>query len=245
MRKYRWPLVLFVGIPFVAEIGVALAGLVYNLSNPGYDDSYELSLWIAGAWRFTAAVLLGALYPRLPNTEQSFLRLVWSYTFVLNVISVPLYFGAALAGYGDSLQQLLGVYTLGGLLSFLPMLWFARRASRASLTHAFFLVFIVEGVTLPDFSLSVPLYFEWLWRLAGSILAVWLLANFDVRGFYFRRCAAVVVVVLEVLVYLPSLVFWSVFLVWPFFLIPTIVFLLLFPVKLALIYLVRVRRPAT
>ena len=237
MRKYRWPLVLFLGIPIVAEISRSFAALVYDLSTSGSTESYELSLWLPGAASFTTAVVLGILYPRLPNTEQSLLRLVWSYTLVLNVISVPLYFGAALAGYGDSLLQVFGVYMLGSLLSLLPMLWFARRASRASLNHAFFLVFIVGGVTLPDFSVSLPLYFEWLWRLAGSILAVWLLANFDVRGLYFRRWSAAVVVVLEGLVYLPSLAIGSLFL-------PRIIlFLLIFPLKLALIYLVRVRRP--
>ena len=235
MGKYRWPLVLFVGIPFVAEIGRVLITLVYNLSTSGYADSYESHLWMTGVWLLTAAVLLAVLYPRLPNAEHSLLRLAWSYTFVLHVISVPLYFGAAIVGYGDSVWELGGVYMLGVLLSFLPMLWFARRASRASLAHAFFLVFIVGGLTLPDFPGSLPFYVEWLWRIAGSILAVWLLANFDVRGPYFRRSAAAAVVVLAGLVYVPLLPF-------PLSLAEIIV-LLLFSLQLAIIYLVRVRRP--
>ncbi len=242
MGKYRWPLVLFVGIPFVAEISRVLTTLVYDLSTSGYADSTELALWVQGARSLTAAVLLGALYPRLPNAEQPILRLAWSYTFVLHVIAVPLYFGAAIVGYGDSVWELGRVYMLGALLSFLPMLWFARRASRASLTHAFFLAFIVGGLTLPDFPGSLDPYFEWLWRLAGSILAAWLLANFEVRGLYFRRSAAGVVVVLEGLAYvllLPSPV-WLLRIFFP----ESIVIRLLFPLKLAVIYLVRVRRPS-
>lgn len=235
LRKYRWPLVLFVGIPFVAEISRVLITLVYELSTSGYAGSYESHLWVTGAWSLTAAVLLGVLYSRLPDTEHSILRLAWSYTFVLHVISVPLYFGAAIAGHGDSVWELGGVYMLGALLLLLPMLWFARRASRASLAHAFFLVFIVGGLLLPDFPGSLPFYVEWLWRLAGSILAVWLLANFDVRGPYFRRSAAAAVIVLAALVYLPLL---------PSLSLAEAIVLLLLSLQLFLIYLVRVRRSA-
>ncbi len=236
MRKYRWPLVLFVGIPFVAQIGYRLAIYAYDLSTYGNPDTHELSLFANGAGSLTAAVVLAVLYPRLRNTESSLLRLVWSFTLVLTGISALLYLSAAFAGYGDSLSQLFDVFTLGALLSLPPLLWFARQASRASLMHAYFLVFIVGGVTLPDVAESLPFYFEWLWRLAGSLLAAWLLANFDVRGLYFRGFAVAVVVVLGGLLYLPLLTF-------PLFLLHSIVLLLLFPLKLALIYLVRVRQP--
>ena len=238
MRKYGWPLVLFVGIPFAAAITRIPTAVVYDLSTAGTANSYELSLWLPGVGSFTTAVLLGVLYSRVRNVEHAILRLAWSYTFVLAGISTLLYVGAAFADYGESLRQLFAVYTLQDVLSLPPLLWFARRASGASLSHAFFLVFIVGGLTLPDLSESLPAYVEWLWRLAASILSVWLLANFEVRGLRFRRSAAIVVVVLGGLVYLPLL--WL-----PLFFLPeSVVLLLLFPLQLVLIYLVRVRRPA-
>ena len=242
MGKYRWPLVLFVGIPLVAEISRPFITLVFNLPTSSNSDSYESYLWITGVLSLTAAMLLGILYPRLPNAENSILRLAWSYTLVLKGISALLYFGAAFVGYGDSVWELGRVYMLGALLSLLPMLWFAHRASRASLTHAFFLSFIIGGLTLPDFPATLTIYSEWLWRLAGSIVAAWLLANFDVRGLYFRRSAAGAVVILEGLVYV-SLLFSPVLFLRIFF-PENIVILLSFPLKLAVIYLVRVRRPA-
>ena len=240
LRKYGWPLVLFVGIPFVATISRNVTANVYDLYGSDISDSFQLSLWIPGVAGFTKAVLLGVLYPRLRTTERVTLRLAWSFTLVLAVVSTLLYLGAAFAGFGDSLVHIFGVYSLGTALTFLPMLWFARRASRISLTHAYFLVFIVGGVTLPVLPGSLPFYVGWLWSLAASILAVWLLANFDVRSFWFRRSAAVAVVILGTLAYVPELL--------PPYFLPFLplkaVLLSLFPLKLVLIYLVRVRRPA-
>lgn len=237
LRKYGWPLVLFVGIPFVATYASAASAYVYDLSTSGNADSYLSSPWPQAVENFTKAVLLGVLYLRLRKTEQATLRLVWSYTLVLVVMSTLLFSGAAFAGYGDSFGQFFRVSALAAALTFLPMLWFARRASRASLTHAYFLVFIVGGVPLPDLPGSLPFYVGWLWGMAADILAVWLLANFDVRGLRFRRSAAVVVVLLEALAYVPALLPPHYFLQW------SVVFLSLFPLKLVLVYLVRVRQP--
>ena len=238
MRKYRWPLVLFVVIPFVSLIASNLALSVYNMSTYANADSHELSLFSAGAWNLTSAVMLGVLYPRLRKTEPTILRLAWSYTFVLKSIGALLYFGAAFAGYGDSIWQVGQVYLVRASLGLLPMLWFAREASRNSLPHAFFLVFIVGGLTLPDFSVSVPFYLGWIWSLAGNIIAVWLVANFDVRGHHFRKAAAIAVVVLEGLHFLPLTLS-------PLFLLLKIVFMLLFSLQLVLIYVVRVRQRVT
>ncbi len=238
MRKYVWPLVLFVGVPFVADIGRSVIVNVYDMSASGSSGPYESSLWFPGVGSFTSAVVLGVLYPLLRNTERSILRLAWSYTLVLQGMGALVSFGAIFAGYGDSLSQVVLVYMVGALLSFLPLLWLARRASRAGLAHAFFLVFIVEGLTLPGLPEALPFYFGWLWELAEGVLAAWLLANFEARGLSFRRSAAVLVVVLEGLVYL-SLLWLSLV-----FLVEIVVILLLFPVQLVLIYLVRVRRAA-
>ncbi len=243
VRKYGWAFVLFVGIPYVAFSTRVPTGYLYYLATSSNTDSQLFYLWVFGANAFTTVVMLGVLYSRVRNTGQSILRLAWCCTLVIVCLSTALYFGAALAGFGDSpaetgesLRRQVQVSTLASVLSLLPLLWFARRASRASLTHAFFLVFIIGGVPLPDLPESLPFYVGWLWGLADNLLAVWLLANFEVRGLSFRRSAAAVVVLLDGLAFLPLL--WTPLL----FPLSTVVILLLFPLMLVLIYLVRVRR---
>ena len=237
LLKYGWPFLLFMGIPFVADLSRVPTAYFYDWTSSGNAGSYEFSLWLAGVGNLATAVLLGILYPRVRNIEQATVRLVWSYALVLAAVSALVYFGALFLGYEASIWQLTWVYTLGALLSLLPLLWFARRASRLSLPHAFFLVFIVGGLTLPDLPESLSLYFKWLWGLAASILAVWLLANFDMRGPLFRRSVAAAVVVLAGLVYLPLLLGPTLFF------LQRVVLLLLFPLQLLLTYLVRVRQP--
>ena len=118
------------------------------------------------------------------------------------------------------------------------LLWYARRASRFSVAHAYFLVFIAGGITLPYFlAEELPIYARELLKLAGGVLAVWLLANFDLRSPAFRRLAAIVVVALNGLLYL-SLSVSAV-------LLETVLFAVLaFWLPLLLVYLVRVRHPA-
>ncbi len=249
MRKYRWPFVLFIGVSFVAEISRTYITFVYSVSSSNNPDSHELSLWIPGVTNLVTALLLGVLYLRVRNMEPAILRLVWSCTLALAIMQAPLYLGAVLAGYGDSLPQVLWVHTFGSLLSLPLLLWFARQASMLSLAHAFFVVFIIGGLTLPALPEPLPFYFDCLWRLAASVVAVWLLAEFEVRGTRFRQLATVAVVggsaLLYLELYLGSLFHPEVSLIalW-WFPLQGIIAYLLFPLQLVLIYLVRVRHPA-
>ena len=150
------------GIPFVVWSSRVPTLYIYDSIGSGNAGSFELSLWLPGVGSLATAVLLGIPYLRVRNIEQATLRLVWSYTLVLAATSALVYLGAVFAGYGNSLSQLSWVYTLSALLSLLPLLWFARRAARLSPAHAFFLVFIIGGLTLPDLPESLPFYFRWL-----------------------------------------------------------------------------------
>ena len=150
-------------------------------------------------------------------------------------------------------RQCIVLGALGQPVDLVVKLWFARQASRLSLAHAFFLVGIVGGLTLPDFSNSLPSYFGWLLRPAASILAVWLLADFDLRSHTFRRRSAIVVVALTGVGSLPFALMGVGFL--PLTLAASgrfalLTFILLetahiFPQLLLLVYLVRLRQPAT
>ena len=240
MRRYGWPLVLFVVIPFAAIIGRTFGAYFFDMTTSGNGDSSDVNLWMSGGSSLTRVVLLGVLYPWVRKAEQALLRLVWSCALTIAGIATLVNFGTLLVGTEDPFWPLLSprVYLLHSLIFILPPLWFARQASRASLAHAFFVVFIIGGPSLPNLPESLPFYFEWLWGFAGDLLAVWLLANFETYGLWFRRSATVALVVLEWLVYLPLL--WL-----PLFLpIQTAVLLILFPLQLFLIYILRVRRPA-
>ena len=65
LRKYGWPLGLFMGIPFVATISRAVTAKVCDLYGPDNAYRYLMSLWLTGVVSFTKVVLLGVLYPLL------------------------------------------------------------------------------------------------------------------------------------------------------------------------------------
>ncbi len=242
MRKYGWPIVLFMGVPFTATI----ARIAYSMAFDSGFFSYDSLLLPIVLRSLTTAMLLGILYQWVRSDERATLSLVWNCTLMIAIVTVLVSGIPILAGY-DSLVSTLALLTLGALVGLVPLLWFARQASRLSLAHAFFLAAVVGGLTLYDDYDYLP--FRWLWGLATSVLAVWLLANFDLRGHAFRRRSAVVVVALAGVGFLPlglavsrggevaafffPVVAFSFLVVAFFFLLP-----------LLLVYLVRVRQPA-
>ena len=234
MSKYGWPFLLFIGVPFIARVfGSLLAGLYYAGAGPAPDLFDGLTL---GLWSLTTVLLLGVLYVQVRNTGRDTLRLVWGCTLALSVVSAAFSLGAYSLDYVNSEFGLLGLYLLRDIPMLAVVLWFARRASRLSLAHAFFLAFVAGGVTLPYLWDALP-YAEVLLDLIGGILAVWLLANFDESSPRFRRMSAVAVIALEGLLYLPLLFLG----VWAVLLLAILLFSLVLP--LALVYLLRVRQP--
>ena len=237
LRKYFWPFLLFLGVPLVgrvvinAYLGLLVSGLI----------SLDSVLLPSALSSVTTTVLLGVLYPLVRNVDQATLRLVWTCTLVIAAMSTLVYLGAVFAGAGDSVLQADLVLTVGGLLSLPPLLWFARQASRFSLAHAFFLVLVIGGLTLPGPPESVPVYFRWLWVFADGVIAVWLLANFDLRGPGFRRWSVVVIAALKGLALLSSLVLVASGAAYAALLLLGIV--VFFLLQLFLVYIVRVRHP--
>ena len=140
----------------------------------------------------------------------------------------------------DGEFDLIWFYPLVALFTLPVLLWFARRASRLSLAHAFFLAFVVGGITLPylGYLWDASAYTDLLLDLAGGILAVWLLANFDVRGLRFRRVSAGLVIALESMIYLPLVVLGVVGI---YIAAPLLAASVVLP--LTLVYLIRVRQP--
>ena len=198
-------------------------------------DSVLLSI---GLRSIATTVLLGILYPLMRKANLPTLHLAWSCTLAIAGLSAVVYFGAVLAGYGETAVEAGWVITAAGLPGLFLLLWFARQASRFSLPHAYFLVFVVGGV-LPDFTDSLPFFFEWIWALLAGGLVVWLLTNFDLKGPWFRRWSVGIVAGLKLLVLMPLLVLASGDS--SHLLLSLLVSVSVFLLPVALIHLVRVR----
>ena len=154
----------------------------------------------------TAAFLLGgSLYAW--RLRLGFTRPVWAAAFA--AVLIHLVFTAAL----DRPSLFIFVHSSPGsffiteFLTMLLVLWFARRASRVSLAHAFFIVALV--FSFPFVRLFELVAFQSdaetplrvlasaaasgassaLW-FSATLAAVWMLGNFDRRGAAFRKRAA-------------------------------------------------------
>ena len=132
MSKYGWPIALFMGVPFIA---IYVRTVYYYAFDSGFF-TYDSNLLPNALSSLTTAVLLGVLYLWVRSNERATLRLVWSCTLLLAVVSAPIHLYAVLAGY-DSVASQLVVAMLSYPVGLVVLLWFARRASVLSLAHAF------------------------------------------------------------------------------------------------------------
>ena len=195
MRKYLWPFALFIGVSLVARPIAAIAFPQFSLLT-GYVTGATVSfLLYIGLSAGISAVLLAVLYLPMRSAGRDTLRLIWGYSIAARCITALVTIGAASTGFGNSPYEPVMPLMLSGLISLAPLLWFARAASRLSLTHAFFLAFIAGGLSLPPgLDDLLPSYGAWFLQLAANIVAVWLLANFDERGARFRKSAAIAII---------------------------------------------------
>ena len=208
---YRWELWLVIGIPAIAifarnfvfhplDLLLGLEEQTVTLHNLKWAQGLALYL-----------LLLFVSYLRVRRLGREFLALLWGIAIILPAISLVAYgfvyvLGltepvATITGNVTSFSSSLGrAYLIAGIREVPPLLallWFARQASRLSLTHAFFLVaFTALRPWDPvhwNWSLeSIP--YVYVTVLIGvlitysiMLLKVWLVGNFDLRGPAFRR----------------------------------------------------------
>ncbi len=143
----------------------------------------------------TAAFLLGgSLYAW--RLRFGFTRPVWAAAFA--AVLIHLVVAAALdRPSAFFVHSSPGSFFITEFLTMLLVLWFARRASRISLAHAFFIVALV--ISFPFARLFELVAFlasaaasgasSALW-ISETLAAVWMLGNFDHRGAAFRKRAA-------------------------------------------------------
>ena len=157
----------------------------------------------------TAALLLGGcLYAW--RLRPDFMRLVWAAAFAAGLVhlaAAALDLPLLLIRHEQFIYSASGRFLISELLTMLLVLWFARRASRISLAHAFFIAALAfslplsrlfETITLQgaaETSLGVlaSAAVNGAWAalsISATLAAVWMLGEFDRRGMAFRKRAA-------------------------------------------------------
>lgn len=201
---YRWELWLLVGVPAVAWITrvllIALAdgGLVLGNSNAA---SHIPNIGAA----LSVVLLLALSYPRVRGLGRDFLALLWGYRIAAAALSVVVQSAALWTGFVYPRDESLALSISAQFLvyiAFLPidafiLLLFARKASRISLPHAFFIVAfalfaaspIERASTSETLALALSLTVVPVAGLLLALVKVWLLGDFDRRSAAFRRNA--------------------------------------------------------
>ncbi len=278
---YRWELWLIVGIPAILSILLvpltSFAPLILPISDAAtYSTYFHLLFMVVSG---VGLLLLAVSYLRVRNLGRDFLAVLWGYVIAASVMStttqgVFLLVGVVFPTEND-LSNLGRTFSFAGfalLLEIFVLLWFARMASRLSLTHAVFLLVysslnVVGSVTGSPIAVHST-YLYLIHYLAGAAIGltvvlakVWLLGNFERRSPRFRRDAAIGLLATLILSgyarvliadllgfaegpYLTLIPFLGLFLGLAAFIATTAFELAFLGMFFALVYLVRVRRPA-
>ena len=214
-RGYGWESLLLVAIPFWAlKAGDVYHGLAYRFLLSDSERWGTLALgfidWGVPA-QLVTVILLAALYPMVRRLGRDYLRLAWRFLLAVEVVGVVVDSllltmrarGPAFASdSGASDAMLLGALLAGPLAMFL-LLPLIRQASRSSLAHLFFMValafsfpwghlFEPSAAALPDLNYRATAALNVTVRslaVGMTVLAAWLLFNFDAWRPPFRRRA--------------------------------------------------------
>ena len=214
---YRWELWLLVGIPYGSVFAALLVQVLLLLLTRSEWLSWRYSLYGENAvMGLASAALLSALYGRMRRLKWGFLTLVWGYSLALAAIDALLatvVATVALRSASDPVQLVIDMtwWNIGGdwsysIASLVVLALFARRASRFSLPHAFFLFVVTLGYILPTIRhfadsplLLLPDFISASADTAFLLVLVWLLGNFDSREAAFRRRVVERLVALQVI----------------------------------------------
>ena len=189
--KYRWELLLFIGLPLLSDtaafevltIPIRIAVLILKATGllipvPSIDTLGAFSLHVH-------AFLLGLFYYlHVRRSGRRTLSLIWAYAFAATAIG-------AVAAWAPDLDSPLEWLAPGteALAGGVVLVWFATRASRFSLGHAFLLIGLstaLHGYGTVAVYLSVPwtegnptYWLVAILAIVQGLLAVRVLAQFD------------------------------------------------------------------
>ena len=216
VAAYRWELLLFLVTPAVARLANDLASSVFDpYFDPGWLEGRYSYFGYRAIENLVTAVVLGVCYARVRGLGRELLTLVWGYKLTVSAIFALFWFASAAIApsFVDPQTDIVAyasvvtVYaTLVSLVQLPVLVVFARRASRLSLTHAFFLFLITLHYALPVLPLALwvfPDSLKWgtsffvvsfavsvascVGSLVVACVLAWLLGNFESRGDSFRK----------------------------------------------------------
>ena len=205
IATYRWELWLLVGIPAIAQTARIVMSILVVSAFPVSDSNAVFYIDDIGV-AAVVILLLTLSYPRVRGLEREFLALLWGHRIASAVLAAIIQSAALLLEFASSGEESAVFLSVGRMfllyLAATPvhigiLLWFARRASRISLPHAFFLVAFSAFAAPPASSRSsdAPLAFAFSMAVGSVIVLMialakaWLLGEFDRRGVAFRRKA--------------------------------------------------------
>ncbi len=206
-RGYGWESLLLVATPFWAGlVGATYITLLFRTLLPD-SERWEVLVLGLGDWgipnQIFTVILLAASYPAVRRFGREFLGLAWRFLLAVEIVRLAvngLLLAMQIRGAVSSSEpgawdaELLGAL-LAGPVAVLLLLRFVRRASRFSLAHAFFMValafafpwhrlFEYSGRAWPETDvgfllMTIASVVVYSCVIAMTILAAWLLRNFD------------------------------------------------------------------
>ena len=208
---YRWEFMLVLLLPILTNyVGAYFLGAFW------WNDTLEDVVgWQAGFNLGTALVTLLCLslcYLRVRRLQREFLVPLWRYSMVVQVVAIGTVLVFIVVGMFDpTVPEFsfgifpygiggLAVQLLGALVGTIVVFWFARQLTRISLTHAFFLIaydgdnsYVAQVSYLTWGYISPVLVGMWIAisTLVAGFVTIWLLGNFDRRGYSFKRKAVI------------------------------------------------------
>ena len=206
-------------------IGVHVVSHTVLLSSVYYSFGWSSTTLPFAVAALTTAILLGVSYRRVKRLGRDFLTLLWGYALAAAAIAAvvrvvwansPMDLGAPLSDvlwhaqlYADEPSILLWRMkwiALGEFAVLLALIVFARRASRFSLAHAYFLFLVTQPYRITwAYAVAPPVdvyggppsvlalgVFLFTISLAPALVLVWLLGSFESRcpRFHWRATAA-------------------------------------------------------
>ena len=213
ISSYRWELWLVIGIPTIVRVARLNASYLQDT----LDIDWGLTVWVfinitpaSVVPSLVFVLLLAVSYPFVRRPGREFLTLLWGYWVVSAVIGLMSFGSLFATGITLSEVRISVMFDLLAIIGFIAMvvhylalLWFARQASRLSITHAFFFVMFVSLASVgfvqrPDpmatVAVMTSLALGGAIALCVKLVKAWLLGNFDARGSGFRRKAVIALV---------------------------------------------------
>ena len=192
--RYRWELMLLVGIPFVEWTIWWL--LPHILANFNVTFEVWFSLILIRPFLNISLLILGLFYFQVRRLGRTTLSLLWVFSIVYEAVETTTYLLLDVSDLGQwpAIEISGSGWTWHMSLEFLPativLVWFARQASRISFNHALVLIGLAtvlggSGLLMPNLIFARFLGEQVAWYLVFIVLAlmlfaVWVLSRLDV-----------------------------------------------------------------